>query len=319
MHLGLSGFDGESIIQAMDARGIRQCWLLTWEELHPPVEELNMGLPPAPILEMVQRYPDRLVPFYAPDPGRKKLREHFEKYIRLGIRGCGELKVSRKWKDPEIGRYLALVEEFSLPLVFHMEHPRKQYIQEKEGRMEWVLERVMNDKFNGMSRYYLTRVARSTGILQKKIERNQVEFPGILDDFDGLEQRIREFPGIRFIAHGPDFWNHISDRLHPRYIHQKGPYKQFGVIDRMLEEYPNLYCDISGHSGYNALKRAPARSRLFLEKHIAKVLFGTDNTRLPLRELLGSLKLGRENMERILWKNASELLDLPASTNFKLP
>jgi predicted TIM-barrel fold metal-dependent hydrolase len=135
-----------------------------------------------------------------------------------------------------------------------------------------------------------------------------VTFPGILDDYDGLEQRIREFPGIRFIAHGPDFWNHIGDTLHPRYIHQRGGYKRFGVIDRLLEEYPNLYCDISGQSGYNALKRAPEHSKIFLEKHASKVLYGTDNTRLPLLELLGSFRLGREKMDRILGKNALELL-----------
>jgi len=308
MHVGLGGYDPETIIRAMDKQGTDQSWLLTWEELSPPVEQLHMELPPEPLLEAAQRFPGRFVPFYAPDPAHQNLEERFEHYLGMGIKGCGELKVSRKWEDPLIEEYLTLVDRFSIPLVFHMENPASHYVRVREGFFEWVLERLMNDKFNGVSRYYLTAFAEKNGILRKKIERNRVHFPGILYDFSALEIRIRQFKGIRFIGHGPDFWNNIASRRHLKYIHQRGPIGQFGIIDRMLEEYDNLYCDISGHSGFNALKRDPAQARIFLLKHASKILYGTDNTALPLLPLLRSMKLGKETMDGLLWKNALRVL-----------
>ena len=308
MHIGLAGYDAKTIIQSMDKQGIDQTWLLTWEELAPPVKQLHIDLLPEPLLEAYHNYPDRFVPFYAPDPARHHLQEHFTRYLDQGIRGCGELKVSMKWEDPSVEKYLEMVGEMDLPLVFHMENPRMHYLQEREGFFDWAMERLMNDKFNGISRYYLNHLADATGILKKKIRRNLVHFPGILFDFDALEKRIRQFPGIRFIAHGPDFWNQMGTQRQEKYIHQRGAIGQFGIIDRLLEEYGNLYCDISGHSGFNALKRDPEKARKFLLKHTGKILYGTDNTGLPLMELVHSMKLGKEPMERLLWKNATAVL-----------
>lgn len=308
MHIGLSGYDGNTIIQSMDKQGIDQTWLLTWEELAPPVAQLHMDLPPEPIMEAVQRYPGRFIPFYAPDPARQGLKQRFEEYREKGIQGCGELKVSMKWEDPGVENYLGLVENLNMPLVFHMENPRMHYIQEREGTFEWVLERLLNDKFNGISRYYLGRMAERTGIFSRKINKNQVQFPGILFDFSALEKRVQQFPGIKFVAHGPDFWNNIGSSRQPKYIHQRGAIGPFGIIDRLLESYENLYCDISGHSGFNALKRDPEKARVFLLKHASKVLYGTDNTGLPLMELLRSMKLGQAPMEQLLWKNALAVL-----------
>jgi len=308
MHIGLAGSDAGSILSSMDKKGIEQSWLLTWQEINPSVPQLHMDLPPEPILEACERFPDRFVPFYAPDPASDNLEAHFQSFIDHGIRGCGELKVSRKWEDSLIGQYLAMVQQHQMALVFHMEVPSLHYIQEKEGYVQWIFERLMNDKYNGVSRYYISRFADSTGLLKKKIRRNQVQFPGILFDFAALEQRIREYPGIRFIAHGPDFWNNIGTRMHPRYIHQKGPVREFGIIDSLLAQYDNLFCDISGTSGFNALNRDRNQSRRFLQKHASKVLFGTDNTDFPLLQLLESMKLGKEQLEMILFRNSLRVL-----------
>jgi predicted TIM-barrel fold metal-dependent hydrolase len=308
MNIGLAGSDPASILSFMDKNRIDQSWLLTWQQLHPPVPPLHLDLPPEPILEAKERYPDRFIPFYAPDPASENLEQHFKQFLDRGIRGCGELKVSRTWDDPLIGKYLAMVQNHSMPLVFHMEVPYLYYMQEKEGKLEWIFERLMNDKYNGVSRHFLSRFAESTGIFKHKIRRNRVQFPGILFDFAGLEQRIREFPGIPFIAHGPDFWNHIGTQVHPRYIHQKGPIRKFGIIDHLLEQYDNLFCDISGTSGYNALSRDRKQSRVFLQKHAGKILFGTDNTNFPLLQLIDSMKLGKEQEEMILHKNALKVL-----------
>ncbi len=308
MHIGLAGYDAGAIIRSMDRQGIDQSWLLTWQENNPPVPELHMDLPPEPIFEALESYPDRFVPFFAPDPGGDNPEEQFNTYVASGLLGCGELKVSRMWEDPVIEPYLEMVQKHKMALIFHMENPSLHFLQEKEGYLQWLLERLMNNKFNGVSRFYISQFAASTGLLKQKIRRNQVQFPGILFDFEALEQKVIQFPGIRFVGHGPDFWNNISAYRQSKYIHQKGPIKEFGIIDRLLETYDNFYCDISGTSGYNALNRDRDQSGVFLQKHADKVLFGTDNTRFPLLELLQSLKLDNKQMEMILFRNAEKVL-----------
>ena len=308
MHVGLAGFDTESIIRSMDRKGIDQSWLLTWEEINPPLPGLHMDLLPEPMLEAKDRYPDRFVPFYAPDPATENLKELFNRYQELGIRGCAELKVSRTWEDPLIESYLEIVQQYALPLVFHMENPRMLYIQKKGRTLQLPLEGLLNDRFNGLSRYYINQLTQRTGILKKRINQNQEYFPGILFDFAFLEKRILQFPGVKFIGHGPDYWNNISSFQHQKYIHQKGSIQTFGIIDRLLEEHDNFFCDISGTSGYNAMNRDRTQAKIFLQKHAAKILYGTDNTLFPLLELLHSMDLGKESLERILYKNALDIL-----------
>lgn len=309
MHLGLENFDADRIIREMDRKKVDQSWLLSWEELEPPVPELHLDLPVEALLEAAEAYPGRLLPFYAPDPSRENVTEHFKNFLLKGIRGCAELKVSLDWDDILLDSYLTLIDQHKLPLVFHMEDAYPYYRKKNKSRPEWVFERLINDKYNGVSRYYLERFASSTGIFRKKIEENRVNFPGILGSFSALEKRISEFPGIRFIGHGPHFWNNISSTLHPKYIHQKGDIAEFGIIDGLLERYDNFYCDLSGTSGFNAMNRDKDKSKLFLQKHASKLLYGTDNTSFPLLELIESLNPGKENTGAILSGNALKVLD----------
>ncbi len=49
-----------------------------------------------------------------------------------------------------------------------------------------------------------------------------------------------------------------------------------GKIDYLLEEYPNMYADLSAMSAYNALTRDNEVTRQFLAKHHEKLIFGLD-------------------------------------------
>jgi predicted TIM-barrel fold metal-dependent hydrolase len=46
--------------------------------------------------------------------------------------------------------------------------------------------------------------------------------------------------------------------------------------ERWLEEFPNLYGDLSAGSGFNALSRDPEFTRGFLRRHQSKLLWATD-------------------------------------------
>ncbi len=101
---------------------------------------------------------------------------------------------------------------------------------------------------------------------------------GVIDEFHlpGLETALREFPATIFIGHAMAFWSEIDGRLRPaeRDGYPKGPITRHGTLWRLLDQYPNLYGDISAGSGYNAISRSPDCG--FLQRFHKKLFFGTD-------------------------------------------
>ncbi len=309
LHVDLQGLDVDQLIGYMNSHDIEQCWLLTWEEHHPPIEAIYQNLPPELVMEAYDKYPDRIVPFYAPDPKTKNLESVIRHHKQKGLQGCGELKVTHKWEDKVIGNYLKIIDKHKLPLLFHMEEPRMHYVPQKASSLEKVLDKLMNGALNGITKYYLSLFSKKTKILGDHLSSHMQPFPGYLYDFAGLEQRLKQFPGLVFIGHGPHFWNNITDNPPEILFHDKGPINNFGVIDRLLESYPNFYCDISGKSGFNALNRDHQMAGRFLEKHHEKILFGTDNTGLDFEGLVRSFNLSSHQLKRIFYDNASSLTD----------
>jgi predicted TIM-barrel fold metal-dependent hydrolase len=81
-----------------------------------------------------------------------------------------------------------------------------------------------------------------------------------------------------------------------------------------LAEHPNLYADISAHSGYNALTRDPGFTRGVVERHWRKLLFGTDyfisGQEVPQVEWLRSYPMPEEWRDAIGGRNARHLLGI---------
>ena len=131
-----------------------------------------------------------------------------------------------------------------------------------------------------------------------------------------LEECLKEFPQTTFIGHGPGWWAEISADVtaEEKSSYPKGPIREPGRIDYLLQEYPNLHADLSAHSAYNALSRDLDVTRKFLEKHYRKLLFGTDRfvrEEDPLMiDLIRKLELPSHMGEAIFTKNAVEMLNL---------
>lgn len=306
-HLNLNGYNLDAILKYLDNKQIEKCWLLSWEELAPPIPHLYKHLSADNLLDAYEKYPDRIVPFYAPDPKTLNLKSKLKAYIARGIKGCGELKVTHNWDEPIIENYLQIINELQIPLIFHMEAPRQHYVPKKRNQSGKFADMLFNGAFNGVSKYYINQVAEKTGLLTQHIKKHSRYFPGYMYDFVHLEKRLQQFPDLKFIGHGPHFWNNIADEMSAKYFHQKGDINNFGIIDKLLATYDNFFCDISGTSGYNALSRNKAKSKNFLDKHYQKILFGTDNTKFNLEGLVYSLNLPEEKLQRIFYTNAHEI------------
>ncbi|MEW6355988.1 MAG: amidohydrolase family protein [Planctomycetota bacterium] len=91
-----------------------------------------------------------------------------------------------------------------------------------------------------------------------------------------LEKCLQEHPDTIFIGHGPRWWNAISADDDGACGYPDSPVTSGGAADRLLQEYDNMYADLSAGSGYNAVTRDPEFTRGFIGRNWTKLLFATD-------------------------------------------
>ncbi len=304
LHIGLNSWSEQTLLNYLDRHDIEKAWILTWDEVRPVVPMYYIPLDIELVRSAFRNHPDRIVPFYAPDPGRPDWQERFSECLNEGFAGCGELKVPYRWNDERMVPLLEFLDKNSLPLIFHMERARKIFVPARASGADWFFRRIINERFNGKMARFIECSRIGTGMLKKYLANRMVDFPGYLLDFELLEEALKRYRNIHFIAHGPHIWNHFSIPRKEYLFHQEGKITGKGVLWRLLEQYENLFCDLSGFSGYNALNRDRAFSFEFLDQFFKKVLFGTDNSDLGLKAFLEGLGLDKEKLHAICYANA---------------
>lgn len=107
-----------------------------------------------------------------------------------------------------------------------------------------------------------------------------------------VERVLQLYPKCILIAHA-SWWGHLPD----------------GTCDRLLQQYPNLYADVSGDHIAGVLNRDRRYTREFLIRNADKVLFGTD---------AGWWSFGKRKADRELQFALFEQLDLPEEVRVKI-
>jgi len=230
------------------------------------------------VLEMYKRYPDKIVPFCNPDPR-----------LYLGNKKALEF----------------ILEEY------------------KKMGCKGVGEVTANIYFDDPRALNLFEICENLGLpVLFHIGPKPNCCYGLVDELGlpRLEKVLKMFPDLIFIGHSQPFWAEISGDLRPeeRNSYPKGKVVPGGRVVELLENYPNLYADLSAGSGYNAISRDEEFGIWFLEKFQDKLLFGTDidfpGQNLPqipyLRRLHEEGKISDKAYEKIMYKNAKKLLKL---------
>jgi predicted TIM-barrel fold metal-dependent hydrolase len=138
--------------------------------------------------------------------------------------------------------------------------------------------------------------------------------------FDRLGQMLKKWPKVTFIGHALMFWSNIDRSADQKVSYPKGKVTPGGLTDRYLSDYPNLYADMSGYSGLNALIRDEEHARAFIERHQDQMMFGSDcadpagagptcsgaSMIAAIRRLSPSPQVAR----KLLYENADALLKL---------
>lgn len=150
---------------------------------------------------------------------------------------------------------------------------------------------------------------------------------GIIDDLGlpRMETVLKAFPRLRLLGHSQKFWAHLSGDVTEEIWngYPSGKIIPGGRIVELMRRYPNLCCDLSAGSGYNAMTRDPAFTYTFLEEFADRIYYGTDicsprNIDNPMLKLAAFLddamteghisydtyyKISRGNAEKLLHLN----------------
>ena len=147
---------------------------------------------------------------------------------------------------------------------------------------------------------------------------------GIADSLGlpGLEKTLRDYPNLTILGHSQRFWSHISGDVNESNWggYPTGKVAPGGRVVELLRAYPNLRCDLSAGSGYNAMSRDPEFAYGFMEELQDRIYYGTDicapsNITNPMLKLASFLDDGMEAgrisyaaYEKICRGNALKLL-----------
>ncbi len=126
---------------------------------------------------------------------------------------------------------------------------------------------------------------------------------------ESLERALELCPDTVILAHAPGFWARISND--DRYLQEsypKGKVIPEGKVVQMLRKYPNLYGDLSGGSGHNALARDPEFGREFVLEFQDRLLYGRDLFDNRHQEVLQVMDLPDDVLEKVFSGNALRLV-----------
>ena len=280
-HPNYMGNDWRAIIRNMDECGIARTCLLAWEA---PLDENparnleattgalfgDTVIPFAQCLEVYEHCPDRFLLGYAPDPRRPHAMERLKAAVKIyGVRMCGEVKLRMMYNDPDAIDLFRLAGELGLPVTLHYDYPEAQLAPAGSPR-----------------RHYW--------------------FGGGIDD---LERLLAACPNTNFLGHAPGFWCHISgDDKGLTSAYPQGPVLPGGAIERLLDKYPNLYCDCSAGSCINALRRDTDYTKRLMLAHPDRFIYARDMYTDDHARFMDSLGLPAEFMEGFYHGNIERLL-----------
>lgn len=120
--------------------------------------------------------------------------------------------------------------------------------------------------------------------------------------FPRLEQIFASYPDVDFVGHAMGWWAHISADVTAADLsgYPTRPVDPGGRVSELLASYDNVYGDLSGRSGWNALIRDETYAQQFLERHHDKLVFGSDYL-FPGHEVPNVQLFDRFDLERDAW------------------
>lgn len=142
---------------------------------------------------------------------------------------------------------------------------------------------------------------------------------GLIDEVGlyRLEKALQKFPKLKVLGHSQCFWREIGDNTDVFY--PTGP-ASGGRLTELFRKYENLYGDLSGDSGSNALMRDREHAAKFIEEFSDKLMYACDICKesntfpFDFNDFLDSMResgeISEANYRKLVRENAIRILNL---------
>ena len=242
------------------------------------------------ILDMAEKYPDRIIPFCNVDPRSlsnsptSNFTPVLQYYKDRGCKGIGEIMPKMEIMDPKLQNLFYHAQKVGLSVTLDGS-PQK------------------NVGFG---------VYDDPGLPQ--LEMTLMSFPGLVVFGHGplFWSEIAKLETIGERGYIYTIQNRHVGRM------GTGPIKEEGVVPKLMRKYPNLYGDLSDGTPCHMLSRDPDFGAKFLTEFQDRMFFGTDivSPIMPV-EIIGLLnewrdtgRISQEVYDKITYKNAQRFLGL---------
>lgn len=227
-HVQFHGYNAEKLIKHLDDLGVSKAWLLTWESIDGSLEPGYTHFSIEGVWDAYQKYPDRFIPFYAPDPRREDVENRLKEWYEKGIKGFGEHKVRIKIDNPDSVEIYHLCGDMKLPVLFHMD------IKVKGKKYGWYnadiddLERVLKEckktVFIAHGPGWWRYISKDEYKYRNEIyPRGKIKGEGklirLLDKYPNLYAEISAESGYNAITRDKDFGLRFLERFHKKILY----------------------------------------------------------------------------------------------------
>lgn len=139
--------------------------------------------------------------------------------------------------------------------------------------------------------------------------------------FERFHKMLHKYHKVTFIGHSQTWWGNVDKNLaNQNILYPQGKVTDGGLTTKYLNDYHNIYADISAASGLRFLLRDEEYAKTFLKKYQDKILFGSDcydpNAEGPgchgsnLIKAIRRLSPDKDISHKILYANASKLFKI---------
>ncbi|HPS89577.1 MAG TPA: amidohydrolase family protein [Methanosarcina vacuolata] len=235
----------EELIARYDEMGVEKCCIL-------PVVNPEIYFPQTneDILDMAEKYPDRVIPFCNVDPRAitnspySDFTPVLQYYKERGCKGVGEVMPNLDFDDPMVQNLFAAAEKVGLPVTtdgsdLHT-HDFGLYDDPGLPRLEHTLQKFPELRMFGHGPIFWSEIAKL------------------------------ETVGSRGFVFDNDPHGHQVGRLPQSKVTEEG------VVPKLFRLYPNLLGDLSDRTCYNAFARDEEYGSKFMMEFQDRLFFGTD-------------------------------------------
>ncbi|TYT60878.1 amidohydrolase [Natrialba swarupiae] len=242
----------EQLVEWMDTNGVDRAVVLAFDA----PEAYPVRAPSEWVLDEVDSYPDRLVPFCTVDPrdvDETDAADRLEHYIGRGARGFGELKMEMDIDDDRLELLYELCATYELPILFHTD---RQMLRDEVGlpRLENVLASYPEVDFVAHAHGWWSHMSADVEALDLgRIPEGPIEAPGrvweLLAEYDNIYGDISTLGGWNALTRDEAYGQTFLERHHDQLVfgtdylfpgHQIPHFALFEQFDLELDAWANI-------------------------------------------------------------------------------